>query len=75
MMRIHNNLPFTVASMTMAETFYISPEKRQKSPLKIQHNIAIPLHRTTVTAQRSMTTAIHSTLPRTSIKTAHFKST
>jgi hypothetical protein len=74
-MRIHNNLPFTVASMTMAAAFYISPEKHPKSPLKLQHNIAIPLHRTTVTAQRSMTTANHSTLPLKTINTAHFKST
>jgi hypothetical protein len=75
MIRIHNNLPFTVASTPTAGTFYISPEKRQKSSLKFRHNIAKTLHRTTVTAQSSMTTANHSSLPPTTIKTAHFKST
>ena len=75
MTKFHNNLPFTVASIPMAETFYISPDKHNKSPLKLRHNIAKPLYHATVTAQFLKTSANHSTLPLKTIKTAHFKST
>ena len=75
MTRIHNNLPFTVASTPMAGSFYITPSKRQKSPLKLLHNTANRLRHTAITPQFPMTAANTNILPRNLIQIASFNST
>jgi len=75
MMRIHNCSLFTFASTSMAGTFYISPSKRQKSPLKLRHNMDKYLLHAVIISQSSVTPALPSTLPRKPIKTAFFKPT
>jgi len=75
MMRIHNCPLFTFASTSMAGTFYISPSKRQKSPLKLRLNIAHRLRHTAITAQFPMTAANTTFLPPNLIQTASFNST
>ena len=75
MMKIHNCSLFTFASTSMAGTFYISPSKRQKSPLKLRHNTDKYLLHTVIISQSSVTPALPSILPPNTIKTAPFKPT
>jgi len=75
MTKIHNNLPFTVASTPMAGTFYITPSKRQKSPPKLRHNTDKYLLHTVIISQSSVTPALPSILPPNPIKTVSFKPT
>ena len=75
MMKIHNCSLFTFASTSMAGTFYISPSKRQKSPLKLRHNTDKYLLHTVFISQSSATPDLPSILPPNPIKTASFKPT
>ena len=71
MMRIHYCSLFTFASTSRAGTFYISPSKRQKSPLKLRHNTLNYLLHTV----SSMTPDHTTRLPLNPIQTASFNST
>ena len=75
MMIIHSGSLFTFASTSMAGTFYISPSKRQKSPLKLRHNTHKYLLHTVIISLSSVTPTLPSILPRNPSKTASFKPT
>ena len=75
MTKIHNNLPFTVASTPMAGAFYITPSKRQKSPPKLRQNTVNRLLHTAITAQFPMIPANPTILTHNLIQTASFNST
>ena len=75
MTTIRNLLPFSVVPTPTAGAFCISPEKHQKSPLKLLPNTAKALHHTAITVHFLMTATHPNILQYNTCKTAHFKST